>query len=453
MTSRRTFMTALAALALPGLRPAFARGQQIVTGTNTGATVLRVALPEFASRSAENQARTFTALFNETLWNDLEFSGVLQLVSRSFYPLGVFAAPQDIVPADWTSEVVGADFLAFGNTEIRSGRFAVEGRLWDMQAPIEYRSVIGNLYQSNELTDPAIRLMAHRFADDVVEVLGGGIKGVARTKIAYESRVDGQDKAIWVMDYDGENKRQITATGVLAITPNWSPDGQKIAYTGYERGKPDIAVVSPTDRRGFPFEVFPGSTTTPAFSPDGSRVAFCSSMGEVRGQPDPEIYVADAQGRNARRLTNSVGVDISPSWNPRTGQQIAFVSDQSGTPQIYVVDAEGGNLRRVVTSGGDATDPAWSPNGNMIAFSWMPPEGNSKDIYLHDLASGRNLQLTRNAGYNENPSWSPDNRHIVFESDRDGSVQLYSMLADGTRPRPLTRGGRNSNPSWSNYMG
>lgn len=452
MTSRRQFMTGLAGLAWSGRR-VLAAQPQINTGIDRGVALARVALPEFVSRSSDNQSRTLTALFNETLWNDLEFSGVLQLVSRSFYPLGVFGGIPDIMPTDWTSEEVDADLLAFGNTLSTATEFSVEARLWDLRVSVFDREILGQRYRSFEQTPRAVRLMAHTLADDIVEILGAGIRGVALTQIAYEHRPPDDEKSIWVIDYDGANPRQISPAGVLAVTPNWSPDGTRIAYTSYEFDKADIAVISPVDRQGFPFERYPGTTSTPAFSPDGMRIAFSSSMGEVRGQPDPEIYLADVQGRNPRRLTNSVGVDFSPSWNPRTGQQLAFVSDRSGPPQIYIMDAEGGNLRRISAEGGDATDPAWSPNGEMIVFSWQPPSRSSRDIFLHRLSTGQNIQITRDAGYNENPGWSPDSRHVVFESNREGSVQLYSMLADGSRIRRLTSQGHNSNPSWSNYMG
>lgn len=456
MASRRSFVAALAGMTLMPVvgREAFARRRQdVVTGTNTGATILRLAVPEFVPRSTEGDLPALAARFSETLWNDLEFSGVAQLISRSFYPIGQFGEPQDIVPDDWISDRVGAEFLAFGNASVRAGQLVIEARLWDMKAPILDRETLGQSLRSGELTERSVRLMAHTFADLVVGVLGGGIRGVARTQIAFESKEGNQDKSIFVMDYDGENARQITAPGVLAVTPNWSPDGTRIAFTSYERNQADIAIISPVDRRGFPFEIFPGTNASPAFAPDGMRIAFASGMRELRGQPDMEIYVSDVQGRNLRRLTSSVGVDTQPSWNPRTGQQLAFVSDRGGTPQIYIVDAEGGNLRRLIAESGEATDPAWSPDGARIAFSWQPSGEPTKDIYVHELSSGRNVQLTGNSGYNENPSWSPDGRHLAFESSRDGVVQIYSMLANGSQVRRLTTQGRNTNPSWSNYMG
>ncbi len=72
---------------------------------------------------------------------------------------------------------------------------------------------------------------------------------------------------------------------------------------------------------------------------------------------------------------------------------------------------------------------------------------------MYDIATDRTVQLTRSTGNNENPTWSPDGRHLVFESSRSGSRQIYSMLADGTKVRQLTSSGNNVNPSWSGYMG
>ena len=426
---------------------------QIETGTRTGATLIRLAVPEFPSESDETDP--LAAVFYETLWNDIDFSGVISLISPDFYPLGRFGDPVDVEAEEWTSTGVDAQFLAFGNATAVGGQFVLEARLWDLRTRLADREAEGRRYRG-EMNERSVRLIAHQFADLIIESLGGGIQGVAQTKIAFESdRLPGADavvREIFVMDYDGANQYQLTTLGSLAVTPNWSPDGEMIGFTSYALDKPDLAIISPVDRRRFPFPEFSGTTTTPAWSPDGDRIAFSSSMNEVRGRPDMELYVSDVRGGNLRRLTNSSGVDISPCWNPRTGSQIAFVSDRSGSPQLYIIDAEGGNIRRIVEGGGNAGGPAWSPDGQAIAFHWQRGRGFF-DIYIHDLATDRTVQLTQNAGNNESPTWSPDGRHLVFESSRNGSRQIYSMLADGTKLRRLTSEGNNVNPSWSNYMG
>ncbi len=429
---------------------------QIVTGTRTGAGSVRLALPEFQFRGGGGpQGAEYTRTFNETLWDDLDFSGVVNLVSRSFYPLGRFGRPIDIDATAWTTTAVDAQFVSFGNATVERGNFVVESRLWDLKTRIEDREAIlpGQRFRVPS-GDNAVRQVAHEWADMIIEALGGGIRGVSKTKIAFVSDRTGRGaKEIFVMDYDGHNQFQLTTVRDLALTPSWSPDGERIAFTSWERNKADVAIVSRIDRRGFAFPEFEGTTTTPSWSADGTRLAFSSSMGKVRGQPDPEIYVSDSRGRNLRRLTTSRGVDTSPVWNPRTGEQIAFVSDRDGSTQIYIVDAQGGNVRQIVRGRGSAVNPAWSPDGQTIAFAWQKRGTRNYDIYLHDLASGRNVQLTQNVRNNERPTWSPDGRHLAFESNRGGRRHIYSMLADGTKVRQLTNEGNNVGPAWSGYIG
>jgi len=145
-------------------------------------------------------------------------------------------------------------------------------------------------------------------------------------------------------------------------------------------------------------------------------------------------------------------VDISPVWNPRTGREIAFTSDRSGSPQIYVMDAEGTNVRRLIEEGGHAVGAAWSPDGQRIAFAWQRSRTSNFDIYIHDLATGNNTQITHDAGDNERATWAPDGRHIAFESSRTGTRQIFSMILDGTKVRQLTNTGKNTAPAWSGYV-
>ena len=164
---------------------------------------------------------------------------------------------------------------------------------------------------------------------------------------------------------------------------------------------------------------------------------------------NPELYSIDSNGGRPKRLTYEHGASTSPEWNPKTGQTVAFVSDRSGIPKLYLMNADGTNTVLLdVPDKGYLIDPAWSPNGQILAFSWRRPDGNY-DIYLMDIGSRDILQITRDAGRNERPSWAPDGRHIVFESTRTGTRQIWSMLADGTEARQLTFSGHNESPNWS----
>jgi TolB protein len=199
--------------------------------------------------------------------------------------------------------------------------------------------------------------------------------------------------------------------------------------------------------RYLPFPHFKGLNATPAWSPDGTRLAFASSM-----TGDVEIYTINADGSGLRRLTYSRGVDISPVWNPKTGAQIAFTSDRGGLPQIYVMDADGTNQARI-TTGGYAVSPSWAPNGYSIAFSWVRSGGGENsgalDVYIYNLATHDYIQLTHNGERNDYPSWAPDGRHIVFQSGTPDRTQLFTVLADGSSPAQLTTQGSNAMPNWS----
>ena len=169
----------------------------------------------------------------------------------------------------------------------------------------------------------------------------------------------------------------------------------------------------------------------------------------LRGADAARDFTTDADGSHVKRITHSVGANTSPSWNPKTGQEVAFVSDRGGTPQLYTMDAEGAEAQKVpLPDMGYVIDPAWSPNGQLLAFSWRRPNGNY-DLYIMDVATHDLVELTRDAGRNERPSWAPDGRHMVFESTRTGTRQIWSMLADGTSARQLTSAGQNESASWS----
>ncbi len=361
--------------------------------------------------------------FNEVLWNDLQFAGVANLVGKSLYPKTRLADPSALKFAEWAEEPVKTDYLAFGSL---TGTSDATGFLFDVKT----QQQLLNAHLGGDA-----RSMAHQLADQIVKLLLG-IDGIATSKIAYV-----HNREIYVMDYDGFGGRAFSRDGSIALFPSYSPDGRRLAYVSYRSGAPNIVIRS-EDGLIIGSTQFRATTTSPAISPSG-QVAFSSSKDGTA----MEIYVANADGSGARRLTNTRNaVNISPRWNPKTGREIAFVSDRGGAPQIYVMDATGGNERPLLAMGGQMDTPSWSPDGRFIAFTW-DGGGGTFQVHLADVASGQVLRLT-SAGRNESPTWSPDSRHLAFQSSRTGRWEIWAMHIDGSEQRQLTRNGGRS-PSWA----
>jgi TolB protein len=426
-------------LALPSLAQDW-----IKTGTGLGMEKVRLAVPDFKPSTADAKNGDLLNVFNGTLWNDLENAGIFDMASKSFYPLATPANPADVKFDAWSAAPVNAAMLAFGNLGITGNNVTVQGWLYDVKN-VTSPQVLGKQYQDAATSDAA-RLIAHKFADEIIFRLGGGIPGIAESQVFFVSARGGH-KEIWAMDYDGANQRQITHQGSISLSPRISPDGSRLAFSSMTKSGWDILMYSMDLNRLLTFPKFGGTNLSPAWSADGTKIAFSSSR-----SGDPEIYVVDPSGANLRRITSMKGPDVSPVWNRKTGAQIAWVSGRTGLPQIYTMEADGTNTQRL-TDQGYAVSPAWSPNGQFLLFSWIrhygPGAPGAEDIYLMDLASKQWVQLTHDGGRNDFPSWSPDGRHVVFQSSRSGSEQIWSMLADGTQQKQLTFSGSNSQPNWS----
>ena len=423
-------------------RPAAAQ-DWFKTGTGLGVTKARLALPDTVARSAFAQPLPKT--FHDVVWADLEYSGILDMVSPSFYPLQAPGQPSELKAQDWAAAPANAYMVAYGNLATDAAGVAFSGYLSDVHNP-SAPLALQKIYRG-AATEADVRKMAHQFADDIIGVLSGGQTGIAQTQIAYVS-ARGGNKEIWVMDYDGANQRQLTHLKSIALTPRWSPDSTRIAFTCFApyRGvtSAQICMYSTASDRLISFPRLRGTSGSPAWSPDGSEIAFMSSQ-----NGDPEIYVADSSGTHMHRITFAAGVSTSPAWNPKTGKQMAFVSDRGGSPVLYIANSDGSDVERLnLPDMGYVIDPSWSPNGQLLAFSWRRPSGNY-DIYVMDIVSRQLVELTKDAARNERPSWAPDGRHIVFESTRTGTRQIWSMLADGSQPHQLTFEGQNESPSWS----
>lgn len=330
----------------------------------------------------------------------------------------------------------GIAVLVWGQVAARQPDLVLDGLIYDgvKQEAIASKRYVG--------APPVLRQMAHRLADELVYRYTGE-PGIAKTKIVFVSE-QGGGRELYVMDYDGYGPRQVTADGFLSLMPRWSPDRRHLVFTTYRsRTKQDIDAIELTTGKRATLVSMPGLNITPAFSPDGTELAFASSS-----EGNAELYKLNVRTKTLTRLTVNNGGDLSPAWAP-SGRELAFVSDRGGSPQIYLMNADGSNVRRLTFEGDHNAAPAWSPRGNWIAHVCRGQDRQYK-LCLISPDGQKRIQITSGQGVDDSPSWSPDGRHLVFSSTAEGKSHIYMINNDGTDLERLTSGGaHHSAPAWS----
>ena len=273
--------------------------------------------------------------------------------------------------------------------------------------------------------------------------------------VRYDLVFDGEDaigrRVLFRAAFDDSVARLI-GEGIEGIRPAPSPDGRRIAFntpeTYTERAR--LRVYETATGSVQWLEGTEASERELTWSPDGRRAAFVSRRDDWLGG---DIFVAEIDGfrlANPRNLTPRVDASpeiepqYTPAWSP-DGTRIAFTSYGSGGPAIWVMDSDGGNAR-ALTSSGDHIDalPTWSPNGREIAFQRNGPSGTRVGIVSSDDKSLRFIPLDNAAA----PAWSPDGRHLAVASTIDGDRDVVVITPDGSIVRRIHRTGADFYPAW-----
>jgi len=341
--------------------------------------------------------------------------------------------------------------------------------------------------------------------------VGGGPSARAGTapngRIAFSSWDEDLNYDIYTVDPADPTAApvKLTTDGRFNENPDWSPDGTKIVYDGWSTfSGPRIQIMDTVPdtndsvvlSRPCSGDLDCYGDFQPAWSPDGTRIAFISSRPNADGSDNwsYEIYVMDATGEagplpQATRLTtdplpeSGQGINDSQiTWSPN-GKRMAFLSEGRGVEpdscDLWVMDSRdldndgfGDNMTRLIFDDSFNCDPfedvgpQWSPNSSLIAFTSV--RSGYFDIWVvnaEDPSDLRNVTDTPE-GYEDQPSWSPDGTQIVFRSDASGAYELYSLpvpplgdskklnVAGGPPPVQLTFDGSNKqHPDWGPLRG
>ncbi len=218
--------------------------------------------------------------------------------------------------------------------------------------------------------------------------------------------------------------------------PSLAPDGKTFVYASRASGNVDIYLKRVDGRNAINLtKDSPADDTMPAFSPDGSLIAFRSER-EGGG-----IFLMGATGESVRRLTD---FGYNPAWSP-DGSEIAVMSGPIELqPQsrpivtaIDVVTVRTGARRETISTAQNALQPNWSPHGDRIAYWSVLGSGGQRDLFTIDphAADPRKtiVQLTNDRALDWDPVWSPDGKYLYFSSDRDGTMNLWRLPMDEHR--------------------
>jgi len=243
----------------------------------------------------------------------------------------------------------------------------------------------------------------------------------------------GIDSQIYVMDADGRGQRNLSRKGFYDGHPAWSPDGTRVAFVSARSFREDMH--------------------TPKWCAFNRLTKFCL-----------EVYVMNADGGAEKRLTRNHAIDSDPAWSP-DGRKIAFDrsialdATHGGKFVIYVMNPDGSGQHRLTRNHANDAQPAWSPDGRRIAF--VSDRDGTSEIYVMNADGSGQRNLTRSRSADAYPTWSPDGKTIAFASARDDStgrctdlsacnLEIYVMDAGGGKQRRLTRDPTaDSFPAWS----
>ena len=388
----------------------------------------------------DDGGHNFAKKISDLVAQDLTSTGLFRKIPLQAFISNVTSFSSPVAYSDW--KAINAQVLIIGAVGVsRNGQMTVKFRIYDVFANKE----LGEGLRFSGTTD-GWRRMGHKVADVIYSRLTGE-SGYFDSRIVYVSesgRKDARKKRLAIMDQDGANVQYLTDSSSLVLAPRFSPSGDRILFTSYETGYPQIYMLDVGNISRRSLQNNEGIMTfAPRFSPDGNSVVYSLESG---GNSD--IYLLSLTSGRTKRLTDAPSIETAPSFSP-DGSNIVFESDRSGAQQLYVMSSDGTNARRISFGQGRYGTPVWSPRGDMIAFT----KQNKGRFHIGVMrVDGSEERLLTASFLDEGPTWSPNGRVIAFTRETqgaNGSSRIYTVDVSGRNLRVLPTPAGASDASWS----
>jgi len=306
------------------------------------------------------------------------------------------------------------------------------------------------------------RRRIHLMHDELMQKLFN-VRGIAALRLLYTVRIpnpyEGGQKwlsEVWMCDYDGNNRKQITFENNYCVHPIFLPEKRdRFIYVSYKTGMPKIYESNIKNTFSRPVLSIRGNQLLPAVAVN--KIAFIC---DAAGRPDLFLQKTDVEGKEAGKAIQLFAAprstQASPAFSP-DGNKIAFVSDKDGSPRIYMIKISEEEIHErplahlLTRKNGENVSPSWSCDGTKLAFS--AKTDGVRQIWVYDFITGEEWQLTKGPESKENPVWAPDNLHIVYNTEDKESSELYIINLNQQQAVKISAGvGKKRFPVWEPYQ-
>ncbi len=368
---------------------------------------------------------------------------------RALSPANMLSLPNEeaqVFFRDW--RVIAQDYLLVGKINRAPGSQLV-------QVQYEFFDINRELKLAGEILTGSVaqlRDIGHEISNVVFELVTG-TRGAFTTQILYivsEQSASGQtvfrlEKA----DYDGQRAQVLLESNEPIMSPNWSPNGEDIAYVSFETNLPRIYTQNIATGQRRQITNYPNINSSPVWSPDGTRLAMVLSK-----DGSPDIYVQDLLNNELIRVTDHPAIDTEPAWS-KDGRSIVFMSDRTGQPQIYQMEvgASSFNVERLTYDCFQCMKGQFLPDGvNMVHVRRETRQSPNYQIAILNIETLRVITLT-NTSLDESPSVAPNGSMIMYGTKFGGRGVLDAVSIDGrVKFRLPSTDGDVREPAWSPFF-